>query len=147
MLVAVMIIMVFSSVPISHAVPPSDCKNRLDTKITAFRVNNGKKTTEVTSKGDPLIIAKIQKGYKVRISLQVFSEQPVSKKGNIYLTTTAYGFSSGTCFDNIKISSHDRAVIVVKKIQMGQATNGLVQPVHWGSWPNVEEVNYGIIWR
>ncbi|HEY7109699.1 MAG TPA: hypothetical protein VH415_09745 [Nitrososphaeraceae archaeon] len=139
-------LIVASTISFSSAVPPSACDNRLDAKIISFRVITGKKSIDVT-KQSRVIDADINKGYNVNIVLQTSPQARNSGQGpaSVWVTNTAYGFSSGTCYDNVKPGG--RVSINIGDIQMGQATEGLIQQVKWGSLPNQDQVQYQIAWH
>jgi hypothetical protein len=140
--------MILSSISLSYAVPPSACNNRADAKILSLKIDNGTRTS-VLSKHDSVIEAGMESGYSVRLLLQTDSKNISSDEGSIWLTTTAYGFSSGMCIENVKFSGSGKGIthVSIEGIQMGQVTDGLVQDVNWGSWPDTEQVEYKVIWH
>jgi hypothetical protein len=143
-----MAFMIISSISLSYAVPPSACNNRADAKILSLKIDNGTRTN-VLSKHDSVIEAGMESGYSVRLLLQTDSKNISSDEGSIWLTTTAYGFSSGMCIENVKFSGSGKGIthVSIEGIQMGQVTDGLVQDVNWGSWPDTEQVEYKVIWH
>jgi hypothetical protein len=143
-----MAFMILSSISLSYAVPPSACNNRADAKILSLKIDNGTKTN-VLSKHDSVIEAGIENGYSVTLLLQTYSRNSSSDEGSVWLTTTAYGFSSGMCIENVKFSGSGKGIkqVSIEGIQMGQATDGLVQGVNWGSLPDTEQVKYKVIWH
>jgi hypothetical protein len=132
----------------SYAVPPSACDNRVDAKIISLKIKSKGKTIDVLSKHGAIIDASIKRGYSVQISLSTDSTGSGHGRGTLWLTTTAYGFSSGSCVNNVHYSEGlSTKKVSVKRIQMGQASEDFVQDVKWGSWPDTEQANYQIRWH
>lgn len=123
----------------SYGVPPSACNNRVDAKIASMKISSEGKIIDVISKHGAIIDASMKNGYSVKISLHATSMGSISGKASFWYTTTANGFSSGTCVNNPNVS--------IKGIQMGQAVDGLIQDVKWGSWPDTAQVTYKVRWH
>ena len=123
----------------SYAVPPSACDNRVDGKIVSMKINSDGRTIDVLSKQGITFDASIQKGYSIKIFLVAQSTGSSSGKSSFWVTSTGYGFSSGTCVNKPYVS--------IKGIQMGQAVDGLVQNIKWGSWPDTEQLTYKVKWH
>ena len=123
----------------SYGVPPTACNNRVDAKITSMKINSEGKRIDVISKHGAIIDASMNKGYSVKISLQSLAKGSTPEKNSFWFTTTAYGFSSGICVKNANVS--------IKGIEMGQAVEGLVQDVKWGSWPDTAQITYKVRWH
>src|SRR5262245_8553767 len=150
--IAMFVLLMLSSallVPLpSSASSPSDCNNRIDAKIISMKANNGRKSTDLLKHHS--IDAKIEKGYLVKVKLQTLSKYTGEGRPSLWVTNTAYGFSSGTCFENVKVARSapsSTVTLIFRNVQMGQAVEGLIQPVIWGSFPNIEQVNYDVRWR
>ena len=134
----------------SYAVPPSACDNRVDAKIVSLKIKSNGKTIDVLSRDDAIIDASIKKGYAVQVSFSTAStgSSHIKSKGTLWFTTTAFGFSSGSCVNNVHYSEGSTTKKVsLKRVQMGQAAEGLVQDVKWGSWPDTEQASYQVRWH
>lgn len=123
----------------SYAVPPSACNNRIDARIVSIKISSEGTTYDVFSKRGVSFDASIDKGYSIKILLAGQSMASSSGRHSFWITTTAYGFSSGMCVSNPHVS--------MKDIKMGQVVDGLVQTVKWGSWPDTEQVVYKVRWH
>jgi hypothetical protein len=143
------VLLAASLVSVSYGVSPSSCENRADGKILSMRVRGDKKLVDISSKRSSLIDVSIEKGYSVELSVLANSKDSSSGKASIWLTTTAYGFSSGTCIDKNNVSPSGQTVtkVSIKGLHMGQAAPGLVQNVKWGSWPDTEQIAYNVRWH
>jgi hypothetical protein len=137
----VIIASLFAAISIhsSFALPPSACDNRVDGRIISMKINSEGRTIDILSKQGTTFDASIQSGYSVKLVLLAQSAGSSHGKSSFWITNTAYGFSSGTCINNPHLS--------IKGVQMGQAVDGLVQNVKWGSWPNTEQVLYKVRWH
>jgi hypothetical protein len=144
------VLLAASLISASDAVSPSSCENRADGKIVSMKVRTDKKIVDIPSKPSQAVIdANIKKGYSVELSVLANSKDSASGKGSVWLTTTAYGFSSGMCIDKVKISPSGQTTthVSIKGLQMGQAVPGLLQSVKWGSWPDTEQISYNVRWH
>jgi len=143
------VLVVASLVSVSNGASPSSCENRADGRILSIKVGGEKKSVDISSKRSSVIEADIKKGYSIELTVLANSKDSSPGKGSIWLTTTAYGYSSGMCIDNVKISPSGQTTthVSIKGVVMGQAAPGLQQNVKWGSWPDTEEMSYTVRWR
>jgi hypothetical protein len=143
------VLVVATLVSVSDGASPSSCENRADGKILSMKVHGEKKTVDISSEHGSVIDANIKKGYSVEVTVLANSKDSSSGKGSIWLTTTAYGYSSGMCIDKVKISPSGQTTthVSIKGLIMGQAAPGLQQNVKWGSWPDTEQISYNVRWH
>ena len=118
------VLVVASLVSVSSGASPSSCENRADGKIISIKVCGEKKTVNISPRHSSVIDADIKKGYSVELTVLVNSKGLLSGRGSIWLTTTAYGYSSGMCIDKVKVSPSGQTTTHVsfKGLQMGQAS-------------------------
>ncbi|MEP6575658.1 MAG: hypothetical protein ABJB85_04445 [Nitrososphaerota archaeon] len=143
------VLVVASLVSVSDGASPSSCENRADGKILSMKVRAERKSVDISSKHSSVIDVDIKKGYSVELTVLASSKDSSSGKGSIWLTTTAYGYSSGMCIDKVKISPSGQTTthVSINGLLMGQAAPGLQQNVKWGSWPDTEQISYNVRWH
>ncbi|MEO9321810.1 MAG: hypothetical protein ABI361_14180 [Nitrososphaera sp.] len=128
---------------------PTSCDNRYDATVTSVVIQTSRQNIDVLAEPSAVIRQKAFTGYDMTITLHA---QPISSAGNtnpgsVWYSTSAFGYSLGTCVSGA-LASHD-IVVTLHNVFMGQANpNGITkQIVTIGSWPNTQQASYRVVWH
>jgi hypothetical protein len=132
----------------AHGNAPTTCENRYDAKITSMTVNNGTRTFNPMANQGLQVDAKTDAGYDVTFTLRTANQ---SSQNNTLLGSTwyhhyAFGFGNGVCVDSAGPSQDIQVTVHVGAIS-GIPDNYPRSRVEWGSWPEVVQVEYEVVWH
>lgn len=127
---------------------PTSCSNRYDATVTSVVVHTARQTVNVEAQPSTVTRQKAYTGYDLTITLHTAASSSLgnTNPGTVWYTTSAYGYSLGTCVSSA--TSNQDIVITLHNVYMGQANpNGITkQLVSIGSWPDTSQVNYRVVW-
>jgi hypothetical protein len=132
----------------AHGDAPSTCENRYDATITSMTVNNGTRTFDPMANPGLQIDAKIDAGYDLTFMLHTAnqSSQNNTLPGSTWYRHSAFGFGDGVCVDSAG-PDHDMPVTVHVEAIPGIPDNYTQSRVELGSWPEVVQVTYEVVWH
>jgi hypothetical protein len=132
----------------AHGDAPSTCENRYDATIESMTVNNGTQTFDPMANSGLQVDAKIDAGYDVTFTLRTAnqSSQNNTLPGSTWYHHYAFGFGNGVCVDGADPSQDIPITVHVGAIS-GIPDNYTQSNVEWGSWPEVVQATYGVVWH
>lgn len=132
----------------AHGDAPSTCENRYDATITSMTASNGTRTFNTMANPGLQIDAKIDAGYDLTFMLHTAnqSSQNNTLPGSTWYRHSAFGFGDGVCVDSAGPSQNMPVTVHVGAIP-GIPDNYTQSRVEWGSWPEVVQVTYEVVWH
>lgn len=135
-----------SSDAFAHGDAPTTCENRYDATIVSMAIDNGTQTFDPIANPGLRIDAEIDAGYDVAFALHTANQSSQNSTGSTWYRHSAFGFGDGVCVDDADAGEDIPLTVHVEAIS-GIPDNYTQSNVEWGSWPEVVQVTYEVVWH
>jgi len=135
-----------SSDAFAHGDAPTTCENRYDATIVSMAIDNGTQTFDPIANPGLRIDAEIDAGYDVAFTLHTANQSSQNSTGSTWYRHSAFGFGDGVCVDDADAGEDIPLTVHVEAIS-GIPDNYTQSNVEWGSWPEVVQVTYEVVWH